>query len=99
MPYKDFTKNAECKRTSALWRKYKITPAQYNALFIKQSGRCAICEKHESEETRWKRLAVDHCHKTGRVRGLLCTSCNVRVGIIENTELNLKVSEYLNQTL
>lgn len=58
-----------------------------------QGARCAICNKHES--TFKKRLAVDHSHKTGRVRGLLCYRCN-RFKIGRNTiESATEILEYL----
>ncbi len=56
------------------WKyKYGLTEEQYFQLEEKQQGKCAICQ-------RALQLCVDHCHKTGRVRGLLCTQCNHLVG-------------------
>lgn len=52
-------------------RKYGLTPEEYQSLCDKQNGRCAICGGRES-----RRLAVDHCHETGEIRGLLCSGCN-----------------------
>lgn len=66
-------------RARKLKRKYGITPEQYDALFEMQAGVCALCQKSEPN----RRLAVDHDHKTGAVRGLLCTACNRTLGIIE----------------
>lgn len=60
---------------------YKITLGQYMAILDAQSGVCAICAKAPEPG---KRLAVDHCHSSGVVRALLCTRCNVIVGIFEN---------------
>ena len=54
-------------------RKYGLSPEEYNILFISQNGRCKICRSD-------KKLSVDHCHSTGKVRGLLCTSCNILLG-------------------
>lgn len=63
---------------AALKTKYGITPEQYNEMFRKQKGVCAICLR----PSRKKRLAVDHVHlpdkKIGRIRGLLCVFCNHR---------------------
>ena len=53
---------------------YGITPDDYNQLFQQQNGCCAICGKHQSKLKR--RLDVDHDHKSGKVRGLLCNPCN-----------------------
>jgi hypothetical protein len=51
---------------------YGVGPAEYDRLFEMQSGKCAICRKRQTD----RRLAVDHDHKTGGVRGLLCKRCN-----------------------
>jgi hypothetical protein len=51
---------------------YGLTPAQYDELLRRQGGRCAICRA----KPKSKRLAVDHDHKSGAVRGLLCSRCN-----------------------
>lgn len=58
---------------------YGMTPGDYNALLKVQKRRCAICSRTR-EESGGKYLAVDHCHETGRVRGLLCDRCNLAVG-------------------
>ena len=74
---------------------YGITQDDYNMMFEKQGGRCAICEKHQTEISR--ALSVDHCHTTGKVRGLLCHTCNSAIGkfydninLLENAILYLK---------
>ena len=59
-------------------RRYNMSVADYNAMFQKQEGRCAICLKHQSEIKL--RLYVDHDHETGKVRGLLCKPCNSVLG-------------------
>ena len=51
-----------------------ITVEEYDLLYAKQNGYCAICGKHQSQLRT--RLAVDHDHSTGKIRGLLCFSCN-----------------------
>lgn len=61
---------------SHLRLKFGITPEHYKVLYQHQNGRCAICKGKNRGQT----LAVDHDHKTGRVRSLLCTSCNVGLG-------------------
>ena len=61
--------------------KYGITIEDYEKLLVSQNGVCAICSGEP--DTRWKILAVDHCHKTGKVRGLLCMTCNTMIGRLE----------------
>lgn len=52
---------------------YGLAPGQYDALLAAQGGRCAICRRATGKT---RRLAVDHDHQTGEVRGLLCSPCN-----------------------
>lgn len=59
---------------SELKRKYNMSPEQYDDLLKQQGGRCAFCRK--KPRARDPRLAVDHDHRTGMVRGLLCKRCN-----------------------
>lgn len=61
-----------------LKRTYGITLDEYDGLFREQDGRCAICRTDRT--SRWGTLCVDHDHKTGRIRGLLCTNCNQALG-------------------
>lgn len=64
-------------RAWRLPRVYGISLEQYNSLFQAQQGRCALCHRHQSEFTRGYNLAVDHCHITGKIRGLVCYRCNL----------------------
>jgi hypothetical protein len=77
---------------------YGITIEEYNLIFLKQNGCCAICGKHESEFS--KSLSVDHDHVTGKIRGLLCIKCNLSIGGFEdNIELLDKAKEYLSKKI
>jgi hypothetical protein len=70
---------------------YGITVDDYDALMEQQNGVCAICLKPETvigSGGEVKALAVDHCHKTNRVRGLLCNNCNRALGLL-NDEIDL----------
>lgn len=76
-------------------RTYGISLEDYNKLFLKQKGCCAICSKHQSELK--ERLHLDHNHKTNKIRGLLCGSCNRAIGLLrEDVEIFSKAIDYLN---
>lgn len=60
--------------------KYGLSGSDYVEMYKKQNGVCYFCRKKNGK----KRLAVDHDHVTGRVRGLLCDGCNINLGVIEN---------------
>lgn len=62
-------------------KKFGLTPEQYDGRLKAQKGRCAICGRIPPIG---RRLAVDHDHKTGKVRGLLCGQCNVALGLFED---------------
>lgn len=68
----------ELMRKRALKQRYGITYHDYYKLLEKQQFKCAIC--YTSRENLEKDLYVDHCHKSGKVRGLLCDSCNQGIG-------------------
>lgn len=75
-------------------RLYGLTPEQYTALYNSQSGLCAICRRRGGA----KGLAVDHCHETGVVRGLLCHKCNIGIGNLGDTSAGLmRAVRYLRQ--
>ena len=76
-------------------RLYGITIEQYDKMLKHQDYKCKICKKDERarQSNKIKKLAVDHCHKTLEVRGLLCHSCNVRLSFIDN--YNKEIGEYL----
>ena len=76
-----------------LKRRFGISLKQYNELNKKQQGLCAICSK---ECFSGNKLAVDHCHRTGEVRGLLCRKCNQGLGLLGDTLESIKITlEYL----
>lgn len=71
---------------------------RYNNLFNEQKGCCAICATHQSDLPR--ALAVDHDHKSGVVRGLLCYSCNSGIGFLKDSISILDAAkEYLRPEL
>ena len=74
-----------------LKKSYGMTPDDYTQMLFFQGGVCAICGKPDK-----KKLAVDHCHKTGKIRGLLCSCCNTVLGLIKDDPGSLKKAiEYL----
>lgn len=80
--------------------KYGITEADYQEILDSQSGGCAICGAATSGNAQIPNLAVDHCHTSGRVRGLLCHNCNVGVGAFrDDPELMAKAAEYVKRNL
>ena len=75
---------------------YGIDLNQYNEMLTLQNNSCKTCNRHISELT--KVLVVDHCHKTGKVRGLLCDFCNRQLGVYENKpELFKNFEVYLSK--
>lgn len=87
--------NYEEKRKYSLKFLYGISVEEYDRLRVKQDFKCALCGRHENDV--YHGLHVDHCHKTGEVRGLLCHLCNTMLGKIENRDLLDKVIDYLQE--
>ena len=73
---------------------YGIVYEDYLSMHREQEYRCKICKRHADEFK--KGLVVDHDHKTGKVRALLCTNCNSQLHVLENKELYDKYMNYLN---
>jgi DNA repair exonuclease SbcCD ATPase subunit len=78
--------NQEAVRDYHYKKRYGISLEEYRAKLEEQGGCCAICGTSHSEHSRMKTLVVDHCHKTGKVRGLLCHGCNVALGAAKERE-------------
>lgn len=80
--------------------KYGITAADYQHMLHNQGGVCAVqgCGNDGSEDKRRRRLFVDHCHQTGKVRGLLCCNCNRVLGMMkESAELLRGLAGYIEK--
>lgn len=91
LKHRDYVRN--CK-------KFGITSDDYEKMFNKQKGLCAICKGPETRTRsgRIKRLAVDHCHIRGTVRALLCCDCNTAIGLLkEEPRIARAVVYYLNK--
>ena len=86
--YKSIVNNKNRKET------YGVSPEQYDEMFISQGGCCNICATHQEDQT--SSMAVDHCHKTMNVRGLLCSKCNTAIGLLKDDPLVvLEAAKYL----
>lgn len=80
-----------------IWKYHGVenfTIEDYNLLFQQQKGCCKICGRHQKDMK--KRLHLDHCHKTGKVRGLLCSHCNSVLGFaLDNVTVLENAVKYL----
>lgn len=89
-------KNGE--RNYRLRGKYGISNADYLAMVEAQGGLCAICEMPGIENGHHQKLYIDHCHETGKVRGLLCHPCNVALGFMQDQPERLTAAaDYLRR--
>jgi hypothetical protein len=103
MCYKDYPVTMKRRdgymREYDLNKSYKITVDEYNKMFLKQKGCCAICNININEinKAHKKNLCVDHNHITKKIRGLLCDKCNRGLGLFcDDNNLLLKAINYLN---
>lgn len=84
--YQAYTKCFDCERErklrSHLKRSYDLELEDYEQMVIEQGNKCYLCNQEPSDV--YNKLVVDHCHKTGKVRKLLCRGCNVFLAKIEN---------------
>ena len=89
---KNYNLNSNLKKT------YGITLEWFNDILESQNGKCAICKKEETLKIKGKvvRLAVDHCHETNKIRGLLCSNCNRGLGLFcDDPNLIRKAAAYI----
>ena len=84
--------NPERLREKHLARKYGISEEVYQHMYDLQGGACKICDK------KFSQLFVDHCHDSGKVRGLLCHRCNILLGhSLDNISTLANAITYLNE--
>jgi hypothetical protein len=87
--------NPQRTKNNDLKRNYGITLEEHTKMYEEQNGRCAICDNEGNG--KWKKLCVDHCHNTGKVRKLLCNNCNTALGLVgDNIDTLQKMIQYLN---
>jgi hypothetical protein len=85
--------NSTLNRAKHFKRDYKITLEDYDQMLEHQGGVCAACSGRHKDG---RRLHVDHDHKTGQVRGLLCTKCNTAIGLMNDDVMTaMKIVSYL----
>jgi hypothetical protein len=81
-----------CKRELGLNQKYGITREKFDILFVLQKGKCAVCNQSSNS------LVVDHDHVTNQIRGLLCSNCNLAIGLFkDNPEIVASAEAYLRK--
>ena len=79
------TKCSTCVRLTARLKQYHISIFEFYTILREQDGRCAICRR-EFDAISLKKIHIDHCHDLGHVRGLLCSSCNIGLGMFQDDE-------------
>lgn len=83
------------KNRAATLKKYNLTQMEYQDLLDSQGGGCAIC----TASPRVRKMVVDHCHKTGRVRGILCNQCNTAIGLLGDfADRIMEAADYLTKS-
>lgn len=88
--------NPDKVRDNMLKVKYGISLDQYNIMLDEQGHKCKICSSPNSRSKQSKHFSVDHCHTTGKVRGLLCSNCNFAIGLINDSpDIALSAFGYL----
>lgn len=89
------------RRRSHNYKKYGLSSEEYMEMYKKNEGKCYICNQPEiiKRKGKVKRLAIDHCHSTGKVRGLLCQNCNRGLGLLkDNIEVLENAIKYLKES-
>lgn len=81
------------KRANMLARNYHITPGEWEQMFWIQGRKCKVCRCDEPSGYGWH---VDHVHESGLIRGILCSSCNMGLGIAkDDPQLLRKMADYV----
>jgi len=97
---KSRAKQGQLRNTKEVCRRLHTTPDHYYKMLEKQDNKCAICNLEETRKSRTDgkicALAIDHCHKTGKIRALLCHGCNTGIGKFnDNIDLLKAAIKYL----
>lgn len=83
------SRSIDGRRWSALIRKHGVDKIMFDAMYFDQDGSCVLCPREAT--------VIDHDHSTGRVRGLLCHGCNVRISYIEKPKMLEKALAYIGE--
>jgi hypothetical protein len=100
--YQNYVRNIDKYKSQKIYNLYGITLEEKNKLEQSQGGVCAICKQKETLLNRktktLREMPVDHSHKTGKIRGILCSGCNTAIGLLkENPEICIAAAEYLRK--
>jgi hypothetical protein len=88
----------ECCAIDKRFRRYGVTKQWYDQRLSEQEHSCAACGVHTSNYSRSRYFDVDHCHTTGRPRGLLCNRCNMVLGQVDDDPAVLKqIARYIKR--
>jgi hypothetical protein len=92
--YNEFNKERMLNWGRKYWLRkgYGLTLEQYNEMVARQDGKCLICQDkpHLVGNKRQKTLHVDHCHDSGKIRGLLCHQCNCAIGLLKDDPARIR---------
>ena len=98
-------RHTQCGACRVLRSKYGITAPQRDAMIASQNGLCSICKATMTTAAKMTKgkatdAVVDHCHATGKVRGILCRRCNATLGLVDDKVDRLQSSiDYLQRFL
>lgn len=95
---REFYKKNPRTRLAQRLKIYGVTLEQHDEVLNSQNGQCAICKSKTPNRRGSKRFHVDHCHATGKFRGLLCSRCNMAIGLLKDDVCFLQNAiEYLSK--
>ena len=91
-----YSQNKRGWRDQTLKKLYGISVDEWDILFSSQEGRCAICKTDTPKGRGWQ---TDHCHKTNKIRGILCHHCNSLLGhALDSVDILKSAEDYLNKS-
>lgn len=94
-------KDRRASLKARLKKSYNLSLEDYELMMVEQENKCYICKNEESVGRKYKgkqMLSVDHCHKTGKVRKLLCQMCNRVLGLVKEDKQALEnMIQYLKE--